>query len=221
MSLKDLIARKAAALLEPGWVVNLGIGIPTLVSKYIDQGTIFLQTENGLLGMGPPPGEGRIDPNLVNAGKQPVTELPGASYFSSADSFAMIRGGHVDAAVLGALQVDERGRVANWNIPGQPVLGVGGAMDLLVGARVVIITMTHTARDGSPKIVKKCTLPLTSLRPVNWIVTELATFKVEGERLMLVEISPGVTMDEVREKTEGFFDVDIKMPLGRIDPYRR
>lgn len=221
MSLKDLIARKAAALLEPGWVVNLGIGIPTLVSKYIDQGTIFLQTENGLLGMGPPPGEGRIDPNLVNAGKQPVTELPGASYFSSADSFAMIRGGHVDAAVLGALQVDERGRVANWNIPGQPVLGVGGAMDLLVGARVVIITMTHTARDGSPKIVKKCTLPLTSLRPVNWIVTELATFKVEGERLMLVEISPGVTLDEVREKTEGFFDVDIKMPLGRIDPYRR
>ncbi len=208
MNFKDLIAERVALLLEPGWIVNLGIGIPTLVSKYINHDSICLQTENGLLGMGPPPEEGKIDPNLVNAGKQPVTELPGAAYFSSADSFAMIRGGHVDAVVLGALQVDERGKVANWNIPGQPVLGVGGAMDLLSGAHIVIITMTHTTRDGLPKIVKECTLPLTSLRSVNWIVTELATFKIEKERLMLFESAQGATLNEIQRKTEGYFDVN-------------
>jgi 3-oxoacid CoA-transferase B subunit len=205
MNEKELIADRAASLLQPGWVVNLGIGIPTLVTRFVDRESFWFQTENGLLGVGPPPAPDRVDPNLVDAGKRSVTECLGASYFDSATSFAMIRGGHVDAAVLGALQVDEQGRVANWAIPGEPVLGVGGAMDLMSGARNVIVVMTHTAKDGSSKLARECTLPLTSLRPVTWVVTELATFQVDGGGLALCECAPGVSVETVRAKTAARF----------------
>ncbi|MFL5369898.1 MAG: 3-oxoacid CoA-transferase subunit B, partial [Myxococcales bacterium] len=176
--MKELIARRAAKLLQPGWVVNLGIGIPTLVSKYVDEGAVFLHSENGVLGVGPPPTPAQLDVNLIDAGKRPITVRPGAAYFDSAQSFAMIRGGHVDAAVLGALQVDGRGIIANWAIPGELVLGVGGAMDLLSGVRSVIVVMSHTTREGEPKIVSALTLPKTSIRPADYVVTELATFRV-------------------------------------------
>jgi 3-oxoacid CoA-transferase B subunit len=205
MNEKELIASRAAALLRPGWVVNLGIGIPTLVPRFVDMDALCFQTENGLLGVGPPPEPDRVDPNLVDAGKRPVTERPGAAYFDSATSFAMIRGGHVDAVVLGALQVDEKGQVANWMLPGEPVLGVGGAMDLMSGARAVIIVMIHNARDGTPKLVRECSLPLTSLRPVDWVVTELATFQVGGNGLSLVELAPGVSAETVRARTAARF----------------
>jgi 3-oxoacid CoA-transferase B subunit len=205
MNEKELIASRAAALLQPGWVVNLGIGIPTLVTRFIDADSICFQTENGMLGVGPPPEQDRVDPNLVDAGKRPVTERPGASFFDSATSFAMIRGGHVDAVILGALQVDEKGRVANWAIPGEPVLGVGGAMDLMSGARKVIVVMTHTTKDGAPKLVRECSLPLTSLRPVTWVVTELATFDADVNGLALVEYAPGVSTDTVRARTAARF----------------
>jgi 3-oxoacid CoA-transferase B subunit len=197
---KDAIARRAARLLQPGWVVNLGVGIPTLVAKYIDD-SVHLHTEGGLLGVGPPPAPGEVDPNLINASKLPVTQRPGASFFDSAASFGMIRGGHVDAAVLGALQVDERGLIANWAVPGAPVLGVGGAMDLLVGVRNVVVVMTHATKEGEPKIVPACTLSLSSVRPAQWIVTELATFRVDAEGLELVECAPGVAPAEVCAKT--------------------
>jgi 3-oxoacid CoA-transferase B subunit len=198
---KELIARRAARLLEPGWVVNLGIGIPTLASRYIDEGSVHLQTENGLLGVGPPPAPGAADPTLIDAGKKPITQRPGAAFFDSAASFAMIRGGHVDAALMGALQVDERGRIANWAVPGEPVLGVGGAMDLLCGVRTLIIVMTHTDRAGRPKLVPSCTLPLTGLRPADWVVTELATFRVDADGLRLVERAPGAAAEVVRART--------------------
>jgi 3-oxoacid CoA-transferase B subunit len=181
--------------------VNLGIGIPTLVSKYIDLDRIHLHTENGLLGVGPPPDPERLDPNLVDAGKRPVTQRIGAAYFDSAASFAMIRGGHVDAAVLGALQVDASGLIANWAVPGEPVLGVGGAMDLLSGVRTVIVVMTHTTRDGEAKLVPAATLPLTSLRPASYVVTELATFRVDADGLVLVERAPGIDAGTVRART--------------------
>jgi 3-oxoacid CoA-transferase B subunit len=198
---RDAIARRAARLLQPGWIVNLGVGIPTLVARYIDSESIYLQTEGGLLGVGPPPAPDRVDPNLIDASKLPVTQRPGAAFFDSAQSFAMIRGGHVDAAVLGALQVDARGLVANWSVPGEPVLGVGGAMDLLSGVRKVIVVMTHTTRTGEPKIVRSCSLPLTSVRPVDWIVTELATLRSGADGLELVECEAGVSPDEVRART--------------------
>lgn len=207
MNEKQRIASRAAALLQAGWIVNLGIGIPTLVTQYVDPDAICFQTENGLLGVGPPPEKDRIDPNLVDAGKRPVTERPGASFFDSATSFAMIRGGHVDAVVLGALQTDEQGRIANWAVPGEPVLGVGGAMDLMSGARNVIVVMTHNAKDGAAKLVRECSLPLTSLRPVDWVVTELGTFRMEGGGLALVELAPGVSLEEVRSRTEARFAV--------------
>jgi 3-oxoacid CoA-transferase B subunit len=197
---KELIARRAAKLIRPGAVVNLGIGIPTLLPKYAASGAVFLHSENGLLGVGPPPAEGHIDPNLIDAGKRPITEMPGAAYFDSAQSFAMIRGGHVHVAVLGALQADEDGRIANWAVPGEPVLGVGGAMDLLSGAREVIAVMTHTTREGAPKLVPRCTLPLSSVRPVTWIVTEMATFHFDGS-LRLVELADGVRAEDVASKT--------------------
>ena len=203
--MKELIARRAARLLEPGWVVNLGIGIPTLVSRFLDADAVFLHTENGLLGVGPPPAPGQVDPNLIDASKRPITQRAGASYFDSAASFAMIRGGHLDAAVLGALQVDERGRLANWAVPGEPVLGVGGAMDLLSGARCVIAVMTHSTKEGKSKLVRECTLPLSSLRPASWVVTELATFRVEAGELVLHECAPGVTAEQVRARTEARF----------------
>lgn len=201
MNVKHQIARRAAALLEPGWFVNLGIGIPTLVTHYVDGNAFCFQTENGLLGVGPPPALDRVDPNLVDAAKMPVTERAGAAFFDSATSFAMIRGGHLDAVVLGALEVDERGCVANWAVPGKPVLGVGGAMDLMAGARKVIVVMTHNAKDGSAKLVPECTLPLTTLRPVDWVVTDLATFRVTPEGLSLHERVQGVSEAELRRRT--------------------
>ncbi|HET7826775.1 MAG TPA: 3-oxoacid CoA-transferase subunit B [Anaeromyxobacter sp.] len=199
--MRDAIARRAARLLEPGWIVNLGVGIPTLVARHIDPDAVHLQTEGGLLGVGPPPPPDRVDPNLIDASKLPVTQRPGAAFFDSGQSFAMIRGGHVDAAVLGALQVDERGLVANWSVPGEPVLGVGGAMDLLCGVRRVIVVMTHVTRSGEPKIVPSCTLPLTAVRPVDWVVTELATLRFGTDGLELVECEAGVSPDEVRART--------------------
>lgn len=201
MNEKQLIAMRAAKLLQPGWTVNLGIGIPTMVTHYVDADSFCFQTENGLLGVGPPPEGDRVDPNLVDAAKKPVSERLGAAFFDSAASFAMIRGGHIDAVVLGALEVDEQGRVANWTVPGKPVLGVGGAMDLMVGARKVIVVMTHNSRDGAPKLVRACSLPLTTPRPVDWVVTELATFQVVEKGLVLTELAPGVTERELRSRT--------------------
>jgi 3-oxoacid CoA-transferase B subunit len=203
---KELIARRAARLLQPGWIVNLGVGIPTLVAKYVDADVVYLQSENGLLGVGPPPPPDRVDPDLIDATKRPITERAGASYFDSAASFAMIRGGHVDAAVLGALQVDAKGLIANWAVPGEPVLGVGGAMDLLVGVRSVIVLMTHQTKDGAPKIVPSLSLPLSSERPASWVVTELATFQV-GDGLWLAERAPGVSIEAIRAKTGAPFGV--------------
>jgi 3-oxoacid CoA-transferase subunit B len=206
---RDAIARRAARLLERGWIVNLGVGMPTLVPRHLGD-DVYVHSENGVLGVGPPPAPGAVDPNLIDAAKRPVTERLGASYFDSAASFAMIRGGHVDAAVLGALQVDEGGIIANWAVPGEPVLGVGGAMDLLAGARVVIAMMTHTTRQGDPKLVARCTLPITSRRPADWVVTELATLRRDGDGLSLVELAPGVSLDEVRARTAARFAVRLE-----------
>jgi 3-oxoacid CoA-transferase B subunit len=201
-SLADRIAARTAIHLLEGEVVNLGIGIPTLVAEYL-RGTpgVIVQTENGMLGVGPRPAPGEEDPNLVNAGKLPVTELAGAAYFSSAESFAMIRGGHIDVAVLGVLQVDARGRIANWASPGRPILGVGGAMDLLVGARRVVVATTHVTRAGAPKIVSACEFPLTSDRAVNLIVTDHATFEVDAYGLTLIEVAPESSLDWVARHT--------------------
>ncbi len=190
------IARRVAEVLAPGDVVNLGIGIPTLVADCLDPDSgVTLQTENGMLGVGPSPVPGQEDPDLVNAGKQPVSELPGASYFSSAQSFGMIRGGHVHVAVLGALQVDAQGRIANWSLPDQPILGVGGAMDLLAGVQTVIVAMTHLTKAGAPKLVERCTAPLTGTRRVDVVVTEHATFVADEEGLALVELTEGTSLE--------------------------
>lgn len=205
-AIQHLIARRVAKELVGPCIVNLGIGIPTLVAEYIKDDNIFLQAENGLLGV-TDVAEEDIDPNLVNAGKFPSGEAIGASYFNSADSFAMIRGGHVDVTILGVLQVDQSGVIANWAVPGKNIMGVGGAMDLLVGARKVILAMTHTNSNGSSKILKECTYPITSTRSVDIIVTELAVFEVVNKQLKLVELMPGVTIEEVRKKTEAEFIV--------------
>ncbi|WP_075618845.1 3-oxoacid CoA-transferase subunit B [Paenisporosarcina indica] len=202
--MQHVIAKRVAQELEGPCVVNLGIGIPTLVAEYLDAEDIYLHTENGLLGVTDVEAE-EIDPNLVNAGKLPVGEAIGASYFNSSDSFAMIRGGHVDVAILGALQVDQTGVIANWAVPGKNIMGVGGAMDLLVGAKKVFVTMSHTSKDGSSKLLKECTYPITSTRSVDMIFTELAVFEVVDKQLKLVELMPGVTIEEVREKTEANF----------------
>jgi 3-oxoacid CoA-transferase len=200
------IARRALAELDPGDLVNLGIGIPTLVADLITpEHGIILHTENGMLGLGPSPKEGGALEYPVNAGKIPVTALPGSSYFDSADSFAMIRGGHVDAAIMGGLQVDESADLANWAVPGKPLLGVGGAMDLASGARKLIITMTHVNRDGSSKIVPECTLPLTATGAVDVVITDLAVFRYEAGSLVLVELMPGVALEEVCAKTDAKF----------------
>ncbi|PIC65166.1 succinyl-CoA--3-ketoacid-CoA transferase [Sporosarcina sp. P13] len=217
MNVKQIIASTVAKHLNEGEIVNLGIGIPTLVTDYLhDDSSIYIHSENGILGVAPVPEEQEPDFDLVNAGKIPVGINEGASFFDSADSFAMIRGGHVDVAVIGALEVDEKGRIANWSVPGKNVLGVGGAMDLVEGVGRVIIATTHTTKDGLPKIVEHAHYPLTSQRSVDLIITELATFRVKEQQLILSELAEGVTIEEVKRKTTAKFIIELTESIEEI-----
>jgi 3-oxoacid CoA-transferase subunit B len=212
---RETIARRAAMELRDGYYVNLGIGIPTMVANYVAPGIeVILQSENGMLGVGPYPLAGEEDPDLINAGKETISELPGSSYFSNADSFAMIRGRHIDLSILGALEVDREGNLANWMVPGKMVKGMGGAMDLVASARRVIVAMEHTTRRGEPKILEACTLPLTGKKVVNTIITELAVISVTATGLVLEEIAPGTSVEEARRLTGA--PLTLREPLGRM-----
>lgn len=214
---RDQLAQRIAQEIEDGFVVNLGIGIPTLVANYIPKDkNVMLQSENGLLGLGPFPTEAEVDPDLINAGKQTVTTVPGASFFSSAESFAMIRGGHVDLTVLGAMEVDQNRSIANWMVPGKMVKGMGGAMDLVVGAKRVVVVMQHMDKEGQPKLLKKCDLPLTGTNCIDLVVTDLGVFDFDDDGFVLKELAPGVTVEDIKKHTGAPVKIQGDIPTMKL-----